>query len=263
MPKSSSNWKRGARLSSRAFLDTISTMTTNNIAGKKLVIIGGTSGIGLATAIAASDLGAQVWVAGRSQGNIDKANAASDGKFQVRQADTNDAASLETIFKEVGRIDHLVSTAIGGERTLKPFLEQTEEQFKAAYGKLWGYANVVRTGAPFLAEDAAITLVSGSPAAKIQAGLSALSCVGAAVEKLVRCLAVEMAPIRVNAVSPGTIATAMFEHLDAAALQGMTANHLIKRPGTSEEVAAGLIFVMQNAFVTGTIVDLDGGRILS
>ena len=238
-------------------------MSTNHLAGKNVVIIGGTAGIGLATAIAASELRAHVWVAGRSQGHIDKAKAASGGTFEVRQADTHDAAGLVTIFKEVGSIDHLVATAVGGERTLKPFLEQTEDQFKAAYDKLWGYAKVVRTGAPFLAADASITLVSGSPARKIKIGQSPLSCVGASVENLVRCLAVEMAPIRVNAVSPGTIATAMFEHLGDAALAKMTESHLIKRPGTAEEVAAGLIFVMRNAFATGTIVDVDGGRILS
>ena len=167
---------------------------------------------------------------------------------------------------EVGTIDHLVSAAVGGERTLKPFLEQTEDQFKAAYDKLWGYAKVVRTGAPYLAADGAVTLVSGSPARKIRPAQSPLSCVGASVENLVRCLAVEMAPIRVNVVSPGTVDTAMFDAMgDAkeANLAAMTTSHLIPRAGTSEEVADGILFVMQNRFVTGIIVDVDGGRILS
>ncbi len=238
----------------------------NNLAGKNVVIIGGTAGIGLAAAIAASELGAKVWAAGRSEAHIESAKAISNGKFEVRQADTHDTEALEAIFKEVGTIDHLVSAAVGGERTLKPFLEQTEEQFKAAYDKLWGYGKVVRTGAPYLAEDAAITLVSGSPARKINPSQSALSCVGASVENMVRCLAVEMAPIRVNVVSPGTVDTAMFDWMGdekGGKLAAMTAGHLIKRAGSSEEVAAGMIFVMQNKFVTGTTVDVDGGRILS
>ncbi len=241
-------------------------MAVNNLAGKNVVIIGGSAGIGLATAIAASEAGAKVWAAGRSEANLEKARAAGAGKFEVRQADTHDAEALEAIFKEVGSIDHLVSAAVGGERTLKPFLEQTEEQWKAAYDKLWGYAKVVRTGAPYLANDAAITLVSGSPARKIRPAQSPLSCVGAAVENLVRCLAVEMAPIRVNVVSPGTVDTAMFDFMGddkQANLEGMTSTHLIKRPGTSAEVAEGLLFVMNNNFVTGTTVDVDGGRILS
>ena len=239
---------------------------SNNLAGKNVVIIGGTAGIGLAAAIAASDLGANVWAAGRSEGHIESAKAISNGKFEGRQADTHDAEALEAIFKEVGTIDHLVSAAVGGERTLKPFLEQTEDQFKAAYDKLWGYGKVVRTGAPYLAEDGSITLVSGSPARKINPSQSALSCVGASVENMVRCLAVEMAPIRVNVVSPGTVDTAMFDWMGdekGGKLSAMTAGHLIKRAGSSEEVAAGMIFVMQNNFVTGTTVDVDGGRILS
>ena len=241
-------------------------MTTNSLSGKNVVIIGGTAGIGLATAQTASGMGANVWAAGRSKAHIENAKRSSNGSFEIRQADTHDVASLEAIFKEVGVIDHLVSAAVGGERTLKPFLEQTEAQFKAAYDKLWGYAKVVRTGAPYLTKDGAITLVSGSPARKIRPAQSALSCVGAAVENLVRCLAVEMAPVRVNAVSPGTVDTAMFDHFGdekEGKLKGMTSTHLIKRAGKPEELAEGIIFVMNNAFATGTTVDLDGGRILS
>ena len=241
-------------------------MTTNNLAGKNVVIIGGTAGIGLAAAQAAAEAGARVWAAGRTEAHIEKAREIANGAFEVRQADTHDADSLKAIFEEAGSIDHLVSAAIGGERTLKPFLEQTEDQFKAAYGKLWGYANAVRTGAPYVAENGSITLVSGSPARKIKPAQSALSCVGASVENLVRCLAVEMAPIRVNVVSPGTVDTAMFDWMGdekGGKLAAMTAGHLIKRAGSSEEVAAGMIFVMQNKFVTGTTVDVDGGRILS
>ena len=241
-------------------------MTSNNLTGKNVVIIGGTAGIGLAAAQAAAAAGAKVWAAGRSEEHIESAKQVANGSFEVRQADTHDAASLEAIFKEVGTVDHLVSAAVGGERTLKPFLEQTEDQFKAAYDKLWGYAKVVRVGAAYLAEDGAITLVSGSPARKIRPAQSPLSCVGASVENLVRCLAVEMAPVRVNVVSPGTVDTAMFDWMGDEKqdkLAAMTASHLIKRAGTSEEVAQGILFVMQNGFVTGTTIDVDGGRILS
>lgn len=241
-------------------------MTTNTLSSKNVVIIGGTAGIGLATAQAAAALGAKVWAAGRSEAHIENAKKLSNGSFEIRQADTHDVESLEAIFNEVGDIDHLVSAAVGGERTLKPFLEQTEAQFKAAYDKLWGYAKVVRTGAPYLAKDGAITLVSGSPARKIKPAQSALSCVGASVENLVRCLAVEMAPIRVNVVSPGTVDTAMFDHFGGEReekLKGLTSTHLITRAGKPEEIAEGIIFVMNNAFATGTTVDLDGGRILS
>ncbi len=237
---------------------------SNNLEGKNVVIIGGTAGIGLAAAVSAAGAGAKVWAAGRSEKHMEQARAA--GGFDVRQADTHDEDALKAIFEEVGTIDHLVSAAVGGERTLKPFLEQTQEQFQAAYDKLWGYCKVVRTGAPYLAQDGSITLVSGSPARKIKPAQSPLSCVGASVENLARCLAVEMAPIRVNIVSPGTVDTAMFDWMGdekAEKLKGMTATHLIKRAGKPQEVAEGILFVMNNSFVTGTTVDVDGGRILS
>jgi len=238
----------------------------NDLNDKSVIIIGGTAGIGLATAKACAAAGAKVWAAGRSEAHRNRAAAAADGAFAVREADIHDADALEALFREAGQIDHLVLCAIGGERTLKPFLEQTAEQFKAAYGKLWGYANAVRAGASFLAEDASITLVSGSPARKITPGQSALSCVGGSVENLARCLAVEMAPVRVNIVSPGTISTAMFDFMGdkrEEQLKANTAGHLIQRPGTPAEVAEGILFVMRNRFVTGTTVDVDGGRILS
>ena len=234
--------------------------------GKNVVIVGGTAGIGLATAQACAAAGAKVWAAGRSEAHRNKALAAAAGAFAVREVDIHDAEALAALYGEAERIDHLVLCAIGGERTLKPFLEQTAAQFKAAYGKLWGYANAVRTGAAFLAEDASVTLVSGSPARKIKPGQSALSCVGGSVENLARCLAVEMAPVRVNIVSPGTINTAMFDWAGDerdARLNAVTSGHLIPRAGKSEEVAEGILFVMRNRFVTGTTVDVDGGRILS
>ncbi len=241
-------------------------MIENNLSGKRVVVVGGTAGIGLATAAAAAAAGASVWAAGRSQRHIDSARRAADGAFEVRQADTHDPKALDALFDEAGAIDHLVSAAVGGERTLKPFLEQTQEQFQAAYGKLWGYCNVVRAGASRLAKDGSITLVSGSPARKIAPGQSPLSCVGASVENLARCLAVEMAPVRVNVVSPGTIDTAMFDHFGEekdAKLKAMTASHLIPRPGAPAEVAEAVLYVMNNRFVTGTTVDVDGGRLLS
>ena len=228
-------------------------MSTNQLAGlkgKNVVVIGGTSGIGLATATAASQLGANVWAVGRSAAHIDKAR---------------DQDALKAIFEEVGTIDHLVSAATGASRTLKPFVEQTDEQFQEAFGKLWGYSKVVRCGVPYMAETGSITLVSGAPARKLKANSSVLSCVGAAVENLVRCLAIELAPIRVNVVSPGIIDTALFDGLGDKrdmAVAGMVKGQLIERVGRPEEVAGALIYLMNNGYATGTTVDVDGGQLL-
>ena len=138
--------------------------------------------------------------------------------------------------------------------------------YQASFDKLWGYANVVRLGGEHLSETGAIVLVSGSPARRAKPGQAALGSVGGAVEQLVRAVAGEIAPKRINVVSPGVISTPMFGD-DAEArdkmLAGATAKHLIARPGTAEEVADGIIFMVQNDFVTGTTIDVDGGWLLS
>ncbi|MCB1650032.1 MAG: SDR family oxidoreductase [Pseudomonadales bacterium] len=243
----------------------MSKQGAGSLQGKNVVIIGGTSGIGLATAMAAAEQGARVWAAGRSQAHIDKAREVVGESVQIRCADTHDTESLLALFREAGTIDHLVSAATGASRTLKPFVEQTDEQFQEAFGKLWGYSRVVRTGAPFVAEDGSITLVSGAPARKLKPNSSALSCVGAAVENLVRCLAIELKPIRVNVVSPGIIDTALFDGLGAqrdAAVANMVKGQLVERVGRPEEVASALLYLMNNRYATGTTVDVDGGQLL-
>ncbi len=138
--------------------------------------------------------------------------------------------------------------------------------FKNSFDKLWGYANVVRFGGPHLAKDGTIVLVSGSPARKCKPGQIALSSVGSAVEAMVRSLATELAPRRINVVSPGTIDTPMVPVQGderTALYQKMTAPNLIPRAGTPEEVAKGIMFVIENDFVTGTTIDVDGGWLLS
>ena len=127
--------------------------------------------------------------------------------------------------------------------------------YQASFDKLWGYANVVRFGAPHLKDTGSITLVSGSPARRAKAGQCALASVGGAVEQFVRAVAAEIAPKRLNVVSPGLIDTPMFGP-DAEQRKPMltqaTAGNLIPRPGTPEEVADGILFVVQNSFTTGT-----------
>lgn len=238
----------------------------NVLNGKNIVVIGGTSGIGLATAIAASKLGGKVWACGRSAEHMEKARAATAGQVQLVQLDTHDDAAMTRLFTDIGRIDHLVSAATGGTRTLKPFVEQTEEQFQAAFGKLWGYAKVARIGAPFVAKDGSMTFVSGAPARRFKPNMSALSCVGGAVENMVRCLAVELSPVRVNVVSPGIIDTALFDWMGedkSERVAAMTQGQLVRRIGRPEEVASALIYLMLNGYATGTTVDVDGGQLLS
>ena len=177
-----------------------------------------------------------------------------------------DRDALEALFADCAPYDILVTAATGGDRAAGPFMEMDMDGYQGSFDKLWGYANVVRFGVGRLSDDGAIVLVSGSPARKAKPGQVALASVGGAVEALVRGVAPEIVPKRLNVVSPGLINTNMFgpasEKRDEMVLAN-TAENLIPRGGTADEVAQGILFVIQNDFVTGTTVDVDGGWLLA
>ena len=233
-----------------------------NVKGKKAIVFGGTSGIGLATAKRLAALGAEVISVSR---NPEKAGEMPVG-ITLKACDVLDRDAVAALMEACAPYDILVSAATGGSRAIGPFLDMDMDGYRASFDKLWGYANVVRFGADHLSETGSIVLVSGAPARRCKPGQVSLSCVGAAVEALVRALAPEIAPRRVNVVSPGIIDTPMVaaEGAEREKLYTkMTADHLIPRAGTAEEVAEGILFVIENDFVTGTTIDVDGGWLLS
>jgi NAD(P)-dependent dehydrogenase (short-subunit alcohol dehydrogenase family) len=233
-----------------------------DVKGKKAVIFGGTSGIGLAAAKRLVALGAQVIAISR---NPDKAGDVPAG-ITLKKCDVLDRDAVQSLLKECAPYDILVSAATGGARAIGPLLEMDMDGYKASFDKLWGYVNVVRFGAGHLSDDGTIVLVSGAPARKARPGQVAIASVGGAVEALVRSIAAELAPKRVNIVSPGVIDTPMvpFQGDERAAFYAKnTAGNIIPRAGTADEVAQGIIFMIQNDFVTGTTIDVDGGWLLS
>ena len=237
-----------------------------HINGRKALVFGGTSGIGLATVIRLAEGGAAVTAFGRSADNI--ANAKSQAPESVRflQVDVLDRDALAETFAANAPFAILVNAATGGERAVGPFLSMDLDGFQGSFRKLWGYTNTVRLGAEHMSDDGTIVLVSGFPARRAPPGYIAISTVGNAVEGFVRGMARELAPRRINAVSPGVIDTPMFSMSGAARsafLDNATAKHLIPRAGTADEVADGILFVISNDFVTGTTVDVDGGSLLS
>jgi NAD(P)-dependent dehydrogenase (short-subunit alcohol dehydrogenase family) len=140
------------------------------------------------------------------------------------------------------------------------------EGYKASFDKLWGYTNVIRYGTKYLKNDGNIVLVTGSPARKCRPGQIAISSVGGAIEAFVRGIAPEISPKRINIVSPGIIDTPM-SPLEGKAredfYQNSTGNNLIPRAGTPDEVGKGIIFAIENEFITGTTIDIDGGWLIS
>lgn len=231
-----------------------------DIKGKKAVVFGGTSGIGLAAVDQLAAKGAKVTAVSRDPS---KASNLPEG-VETRACDTRDKDAMEALFADLGSFDILISSATGGSRAAGPFLSMDMDGYKGSFDKLWGYANVVRYGAHHLSENGAIVLVSGAPARRTKPGQVALGSVGGAVEQLARAVAAEIAPKRINVVSPGTIDTPMFAALNNKdeAIAAMVSGNLLERPGHPEEVAKGILFAVENDFVTGTTIDVDGGWLL-
>ena len=233
-----------------------------DINGKKAIVFGGTSGIGLSATQMLSDKGAHVIALSR---NPDKLKTVPKN-VTTKKMNVLDRDALEKFFQEVGEYDILVNSATGGARAVGPFLSMDLDGYRASFDKLWGYTNVVRYGTKFLKDNGNIVLVSGSPARKCRPGQIAISSVGGAVEAFARGIAPEIAPKRINIVSPGIIDTPM------SPLQGKeredyykntTNNNLIPRAGNPDEVATGIIFAIENEFITGTTIDIDGGWLIS
>ena len=232
--------------------------------GQKVVIIGGTSGIGLATAVAAANEGAGVWAVSRSDDKVRQCQADYPG-IQFGRLDVHDVPAMKTLFEGIGDIDHIIASATGATRTNAPFMEQTDEQFRAAFEKFWGYTNVARQGIPHLQQTGSLTFVSGFPARKCNTGMSSISCTGCAIEGLTRALALEVAPIRVNVVAPGIIDTAVFAALGdnrQQVLNQIGQNIPLGRVGLAEEVAGSILHTMQNTYMTGATLDVGGGNLL-
>ena len=233
-----------------------------DIDGKKAIVFGGTSGIGLSATQMLSDKGAHVVALSRNPEKLQNVPK----NVVTKKMNVLDRDALEQFFQEVGEYDILVNSATGGARAVGPFLSMDLDGYRASFDKLWGYTNVVRYGTKYLKNNGNIVLVSGSPARKCRPGQIAISSVGGAVEAFARGIAPEIAPKRINIVSPGIIDTPM------SPLQGKeredyykntTNNNLIPRAGSPDEVATGIIFAIENEFITGTTIDIDGGWLIS
>ena len=232
---------------------------------QRLVIIGGTSGIGLATAKAAAARGAQVVIGGRHYDKLEKAKQEIGGAVEGLTLDVSDEGEIKAFFEWVGKFDHLAtpgSTIHGG-----PFLSLDSASARADFqSKFWGQYLAAKYGAPRLRPGGSMVFFAGMWSQRPPAGVATVAAINGAIEALARALAVELAPIRVNAVSPGLIDTPIYAGLPAAqkeaAFKGFAAAAPVKRVGRPEEVAQTVLYLMTNTFTTGSTLYVDGGYLL-
>ena len=234
-----------------------------NLAKKHVVVIGGTSGIGRAIAQLAAAAGARVTVASRHQKRVSDTVALLGPPAQGKVVDVTDAESVRAFFEFAGQIDHLVLP--GNEVKIAPFQKLTIADAQASMtSKFWGQYAAIK--AARMMPDGSIVLFSGVASRKPGAGAPALTAINSAVEGLGRALAVELAPVRVNVIAPGVVETELWDGLPAETrgemLKSFTSRQPISRPGRPEEIASVVLTMMTATFMTGAVVDVDGGTLL-
>jgi len=238
-------------------------MLNTNLSGSTVVITGGAAGIGLATAELAAQRGATVVLTDRSEATLEAAVEKIGPNADYRVLDVTDTTAVEDVMASVGTIDHLFTCASG--ITIAPFTEITEEQMRDFFEvKWWGQYRSVKAALPHIPkETGSITLVSGYLYRKVDPGYSAFAAVNGAVEATVKSLAIELAPLRVNALAPGPVDTHKRRMSDAehsSYREQVAASLPIGRPGEVEELAGAALFLMENTFTTGITLDVDGGK---
>lgn len=234
-------------------------MSATTLSDRTVAVFGGSSGIGLAAAQAARALGARITIASRTEARLREA-ARRIGQAETAAIDIRDPEAVKRFFDVRDPFDHVVVSA--AELAVGPLRKRSLADERAAMdSKFWGAVNVAH--AARIRPGGSLTLVSGMIGTRPTGAATILSAINAAVDALAKALATEMAPVRVNCVSPGRIETPWWDFLppaDRQALFDRTASGLpLKRIGRPEEVAAQIVHLMQNGFMTGSVVLVDGG----
>jgi NAD(P)-dependent dehydrogenase (short-subunit alcohol dehydrogenase family) len=233
--------------------------------GKRVVIVGGSSGIGLAVADVALREGAKVFIGSSRKATVDGAVASLGAGANGFVIDVTDEASVKAAFAAIGPFEHLVFTAgdwsgagRGDFGTLD--LEASKAVFAVRY---WGAVAVVKHAHASLPPGGSITLTDGMYAHRPGKGAALTTSMLAAVENLARGLAVELAPVRVNCVCPGLIQTSAWDTIPAdqreERLSKMTSRLPLPRPGQPWEAAEAYLYLMRGGYTTGQVLRVDGG----
>jgi NAD(P)-dependent dehydrogenase (short-subunit alcohol dehydrogenase family) len=239
------------------------------LAGQHVVIIGGSSGMGLATAVACAAEGARVTVAGRDTARLGQAVARIGRAADARRLDITVEADVAAFFEGIDPIDHLVVSAHASSVVTGAIASLADMSVAAARAfmetKFWGPFTVAKHGRKRLAGRGSIVFFSGAAGVrKLLPNHTAIGATNGAVEAFARQLAREIAPQRVNVVAPGLVRTPTYDGMPATARDGMYEGYarsaLVGRVGEPEDIAAAAVYLMTSPYVTGQIHEIDGGR---
>jgi len=231
--------------------------------GRQVVVIGGSSGIGFAVAQASLAAGARVHIGSTNADRVESAVARLGSGASGAVVDTTDETGLASFFDALPAIDHLVHTA--GDRLPRGLAIGPDFDLPAAQqafgARFWGPLLMVKHALPRLADSASITLTAGLYAHRPSKGSTISTAMAGAAEHLAKGLAVDLAPIRVNAVTPGLVETEMWAKVPEDARAAMTKGQPLARMGSAAEAAEAYLYFMRAGFTTGQVAVVDGGRL--
>ena len=234
-----------------------------NLDGKKIIILGGTSGFGFATARAAAAEGASVVVAGSRPDRVEHAVADLAAGVEGVVLDVTRESDMQAFFEKTGAFDHLVYTAgekLHVERIATMGVTTARRLFDVRY---WGAFAAIKYGATQIRPGGSIVLSSGGVSQRPSDGVSVTASICGAVESLMRAMAVELAPVRVNLVRPGLAKTDLWATLAPEAREAMYQRGAAALPvgyvGEASDIAEAYLYLMRERFSTGSIVVVDGG----
>lgn len=238
---------------------------TGPLSGQCVLVIGRGSGIARAVGQASRDAGAKVIAAGRDKDGLEAAYAGEPG-MSAEFVDLTDDTSIAALAERLGAVDHVVSTASARARGRIANLGRDAVR-RSFDTKVIGPLMLAKHLAPRMSEGGSFTLFSGVAATKIAVGTLAVAITNGAADVLARSLALELAPIRVNAISPGVIDTGAWDALGgpgkADYFAEMTARNPARRIGTVHDIANAVLFAMTSSFLTGQTLHVDGGEPLT
>lgn len=240
-----------------------------NLQDRHVVVIGGSSGMGLAISRASAEAGAKVTIAGRDEARLASAVAQVGPRATGRRLDIGDETAVAAFFAASDPIDHLVMTAhassvvTGAIESLANMTVAAARAFMET--KFWGPFMAAKYGRPRLAAEGSMIFFSGAAGVrKLLPNHTAIGATNGAVEAFARQLAREIAPQRVNVIAAGLVRTPTYDGMPAAAREAMYAgyakNALVGRVGEPEDIARAALYLMGNGYVTGQIHEIDGGR---